>query len=276
VTAAIVDSHLHYWEPDSPERPHSPAGANLGPPVSVEDLLAATAAAGVDRVLQVTPSCMGFDNRYALEGAERYPDRIRVFGRFDPAASDIVAQLDEWHAHPLTLGVRLTLFPDRGESVMAPAWAGFWKHCAELGMPVAVYAPLQTPLLGELAAAYPRLTLLVDHCSLSRDEVTLARFDEILALEAHPNVYLKVSYFPEATSSDGYPFPRGQRLMQAVYERFGAGRLIWGSNFPPVLSACTYEEALRFMSEACDFLAPGDREAVLGSTARRVLGLESW
>ena len=98
----------------------------------------------------------------------------------------------------------------------------------------------------------------------------------MLDLEPLPNVFLKVSYFPEATAADGYPFARGQRLMQTVYERFGADRLMWGSNFPPVLTACTYEEALRFMSEACDFLTPEDRARILGGTARRILGLESW
>ena len=59
----IVDTHVHYWEPESPERPYDPHGMRLGDPVSVEDLLATVGAAGVDKILQVTPSIMGWDNR---------------------------------------------------------------------------------------------------------------------------------------------------------------------------------------------------------------------
>jgi L-fuconolactonase len=273
VTGVILDTHLHYWEADTPERPHDPQGANIGPPVPVEDLLVTTAAAGVERVIQVTPSCMGYDNRYALEGAARFPERIHgVFGRLDPAAPDIEQQLDEWHANPLTLGIRLTLFPGGREWDANPVWEPFWRGCAERGIPVAVYAPLQVSGLAGVAAAHPTLTLLVDHCALSHDPASLDQFDQVLDLERLPNVYLKVSYFPEATGEE-YPFPRGQRMMREVYERFGADRLMWGSNYPPVLTVCSYEDALRFITEACDFLEPEHRAKILGGTARRVLGI---
>jgi predicted TIM-barrel fold metal-dependent hydrolase len=268
----VVDGHLHYWEPDTPERPHSPLGVDLGPAVSVEEALATLDAAGVSQAIQVTPSCMGFDNRYALEGAERFPDRIRVFGRLDPTAPDVVERLDEWHAHPLAVGVRLTLLRGAGEWAGVPAWKPFWRHCEALGMPVAIYAPGQARALGALAAAHPALTVLVDHCALGHDPETLARWHDVLDLARLQNVCLKVSYFPEATR-EAFPFVRAQRLMRDVHERFGADRLIWGSNFPPVLKACTYEQALRFVSEACDFLTAGDRDELLGGTIRRVVGL---
>lgn len=270
----MIDAHLHYWEPATADRPHSPTPIDIGPPVSVEEMLATTAAAGVDQIVQVTPSCMGFDNRYALEGAERHPDRIRVLGRFDPTAPGMLTAIEAWHAHPLTVGVRLTLFRGwREEWAGNPDWAPFWRRCEELGLPVAVYAPEQPAALGDLAHAYPGLSLLVDHCALSHAADTFDTWQDVLDLERHPNVVMKVSYFPEATRADGYPFERGQRRLREVYERFGAERLIWGSNYPPVRSVCSYPEALAFVKDECDFIAPADLELILGGTVARVLGL---
>jgi predicted TIM-barrel fold metal-dependent hydrolase len=271
--APLIDAHLHYWEPPSEERPHSSAGMDIGPPRSVEEVLGTTGAAGVERILQVTPSCMGWDNRYALEGAEANPDRIRVFGRLDPSAPDAAEQVDAWLEHPLAVGIRLTLFRAGATWSGDPSWEPFWNRCEQLGAPVAVYAPEQSADLGALADAHPGLNLLVDHCSLSHAPDTYAFWDDLLALESRPNVVLKVSYFPEAAEGEAYPFTRAQARMREVYERFGADRMIWGSNFPPVLTACSYEQALAFVRDECGFFAPGDLEKVLGGTAIRVAGL---
>jgi predicted TIM-barrel fold metal-dependent hydrolase len=136
-----------------------------------------------------------------------------------------------------------------------------------------VYAPGRPGLLGDVAAAHPDLTLVVDHCALGHDPATLEHWDGVLALERHPNVYLKTSFFPEAPTGEGYPFPRAQGLMREVYERFGADRLMWGSNFPVVLKATSYERAFEFVRRECAFDSLADRDKILGGTASRVLSL---
>jgi hypothetical protein len=42
--------------------------------------------AGVDKLIQLTRGLMGFDNSYSIEGATRFPNRIRVMGRFNAGA----------------------------------------------------------------------------------------------------------------------------------------------------------------------------------------------
>src|SRR5581483_795630 len=102
----IIDSHIHYWEPDLPERPWDPKATRIGEPESVEQVLAAAKEAGVTKICQVTPSVMGYDNRYAFECAERYPDRVLgVFIRFDPMGADMPERLRKFRAHPKFLGV---------------------------------------------------------------------------------------------------------------------------------------------------------------------------
>ena len=78
----IVDTQVHVWQPNTPERPWP---ANAGPPqlpepFSYERLLALMDQAHVDRVILVPPSWQGIRNDYALEAVAKYPDRFAVMG----------------------------------------------------------------------------------------------------------------------------------------------------------------------------------------------------
>ncbi len=269
--SAIVDTHLHYWPPQTPDVTYDSGGMELGPPISVEDVIELADSAGVSGIVQVTPSLMGYDNRYSLEGALRYPDRIRVLGRFDPDAPDVTAQLRAWAQHRVSAGVRLTLFPGGSHPVdWVRAWEGFWKTCQDLGLIVAVFAPDQAARLAELARRQPNLVLLVDHCALDHKPAAPDEWDLVLALQKFSNVYLKVSLFPQV-SAQPYPFSDAAELMRQVYDRFGADRLIWGSNFPPVLERCSYQQSIDFIRKECGFITTEDVEMILGGTATRLL-----
>ena len=56
-------------------------------------------------------------------------------------------------------------------------------------------------------------------------------------------------------------------------ERFGAGRLIWGSNFPATYEP-SYGEMAAMGREAVGFLTPDDRDAVLGGNAQRLWNIQ--
>ncbi len=270
----VIDTHAHFWE-----RPATaPQASESGEPVSSEQLLAAMEQAGVDKVIQVTRSLMGYDNRYSLEGAARYPDRFRVFGRFDPAAPNVVSRLRSWLDQPYMIGIRLMLIapPEDGwlqDGTLEP----FWAEAERLDIPIAVYAPHQVSRLAAVGERHPGLRLLVDHLGLRVFRVDeppspFEDWDDIFKLVAVPNTFLKVSGLPEATS-ERYPFPRAGRYLRELYERFGADRLMWGSNYPVTLHVCSYQESLDLVRVACDFISAGDREKILGGTAKRVLRL---
>lgn len=270
----IIDSHVHYWEPDRPDRPWSRDGADIGAPLSAEELLSDAAAAGVSKVLQVTPSIMGFDNRYSIEAAQRYPERIiGVIGRFDPSGTDVAPRLAAYLAQPGMLGARITLIKRWERWLLEGVLETFLAEAGRLRMPVQIYAPNQGALLREAAKRHPETTFLVDHMTLSHsDPAPFQHWDDVLMLSDAPNVYVKVSYFPEVAHS-AYPFRSVQPYFEGLYERFGPDRLIWGSNYPPSRSACTYKESVEFVSDALPFLQAADRRKILGTTLLSALGL---
>lgn len=272
----VVDTHVHYWEAESAERPYDPDGMRIGDPIDVEQMLGEMDRAGVDKIIQVTPSIMGFDNRYALEGAARHPDRIRVFGRFDPTKPDVAGRLAGWLDQPSMIGIRFTLFPTQIPWLTDGTLDSFWAAAERLDIPVAVYTGDRAKLLGDVSRRHPGMRLLVDHLTLhyapNRADRVFDRWAEVLDLVSVPNVYLKVSYLPEATS-EPFPFPRAQGYLRELYETFGPDRLMWGSNFPPSLRACSFRESVDFVRVASDFLPAADREKILGGTAIKVLRL---
>src|SRR5215470_5449773 len=80
----IVDSQVHMWLPQAPDRPwpaDGPARAHLPYPFTYDKLLPMMDEAGVDRVVIVPPSWEGERNDYALEAAGKYPNRFAVMGR---------------------------------------------------------------------------------------------------------------------------------------------------------------------------------------------------
>jgi len=268
----IVDSHAHYIQPPSADRPY--AGPATVVPTSVDELAEAAALAGVDRVIQVTPSTMGYDNRYSFEGARARPDRIAgVFGRFDPQAPEVERRLREYWADPLALGVRQTMFGEGTQRwlqdrVLDP----FLRAAAALDMPVALFAPFQVQAVLETVDRHPDVRFLVDHTLIRHEPGQTTRsayrhWSELLVLASRPNVWTKVSHFPEAAlGEEPYPFPTARERFRQLFEHVGPGRLVWGSNYPPVRRACTYRQALGFVQEACDFLDGADRREILGGT----------
>ncbi len=273
-TLPVVDTHAHFWA-----RPSASPGADgAEDPVSAEQLLSAMEQAGVDQVIQVTRAMMGYDNRYSLEGAARHPDKVRVLGRFDPTAPNVGARLRSWVDQPYMIGIRLMLIAPPADRWLADGTLeAFWAEAEELDVPVAVYAPHQLKLLAGVGVRHPGLRLLVDHLGLRLFRVNeapspFADWKEIFGLLVVPNVYLKLSGLPEATA-ERYPFPRAREYVREVYERFVADRLMWGSNYPVTLRVCSYGEALDLVRVACDFISAGEREKILGGTAKRVLRL---
>ena len=65
----IVDSQVHVWPPDRPDRPLLRDGRENSP-YRYEQLLADMERAGVDRAILVPPSIEGDRNDYALEAAQ--------------------------------------------------------------------------------------------------------------------------------------------------------------------------------------------------------------
>jgi L-fuconolactonase len=273
VAYEIIDSHVHYWEPDRPDRPWHKGGVDLGPALSVERLLDDAREAGVEKILQVTPSIMGWDNRYAIEGSLLHSEHvIGVIGRFDPTAPEMPKRLAEIASHAKILGVRITLMKEWTSWLRDGVLEPFLAEAGKIGMRVQIYGPNQPREIHEAARRHPQTIFLVDHMALDHhNPEPFEQWDKVLAMAEAPNVFIKASYFPEV-SKQRYPFADVVPYLRSLHESFGADRIIWGSNYPPSSRVCSYKENVDFMREQ-SFLGNDELTKIFGATLLRALGL---
>jgi predicted TIM-barrel fold metal-dependent hydrolase len=271
----IIDTHVHYTEPASSDRPYLyPAGSVW--PISEDDLIHQTRACGVSMIVQVTPSCMGYDNRYSFEGATKRPDTVLgVVGRLDPFKASLQDRLEQFMQQPKAIGIRHTLHHDWAADWLADGKLDpFFMVAQKLNVPVFIYVPDQAQQLLSVAEHYPGIRFVVDHTCLQHKaksiEGVFEHWPSVMKLGQLSNVWLKVSYFPEAAAQfESYPFPTSQARFQELYETVGAQRMVWGSNLTPVTLLCSYANALKFINEECQFLSPADRADILGANFLR-------
>lgn len=266
----IIDTHVHYWERTSLDRPHASDGLIWGEELLAPDLLDLAAEAGVDKIIQVTASLMGWDNRYSLEAAERHRDRVAgVFGRLEPLAPGVADRLAEMMSHDRMLGCRITLHqPPYDRWYKDGLLDGFLAAIQDQSVPLEVFVPYEPGDVLDMARRFPGIRFMVDHCTtrlLKSFPDRFVKWPEVIRLGQEPNVWLKVSGFPEASpEGELYPFPTSKARFKELYEAIGASRMLWGSNYPPVTRVCSYAQAVAFVRDECGFISAEDRVRIMG------------
>jgi predicted TIM-barrel fold metal-dependent hydrolase len=84
-----------------------------------------------------------------------------------------------------------------------------------------------------------------------------------MKLAEEPNIWMKTRIFwkPCPTTKNIRTRP-ARRALSPMYDRVGPSKMMWGSNYPPVLRACTYPQAVTFVSKECKFLSEADKKTI--------------
>lgn len=264
----IVDSQIHIWGADTPERPW-PAGraseAQRPYPISAETLLLQLDLAGVERAVLVPPSWEGERNDLALAAAASSPGRFGVMGRLsltDPASRDL---LPAWREQPGMLGMRFTFHNQHNRHLLTDGSAGWlWPAAERAGIPLMVLVPGSLSELDRIAQAHPGLKLVIDHVGVSLRPNTPSVWDElpaVCALARHPNVAVKASGMPH-WSQQPYPFADMGPHLERLFQAFGPRRMFWGTDLTRM--PCTYYECIHMFTEHLAWLKGEDLEGVMG------------
>jgi L-fuconolactonase len=263
----IVDAQVHVWAPQTPERPWlRPGDAHLAKPFGYEDLRTEMARAGVDRAVLIPPGWEGDRVDFVLEAAAKYPDRFAAMGRIRLADPRSVALLPDWKRQPGMLGIRLSFQKDHNRHWMKDGTADwFWPVAEEFGIPVMVFAPAWPAEIREIARNHPKLTLIVDHMGLLREQDALAgaAIERTIPLADCPNVHVKVTSVP-LYSSEPYPYRNLHAPLRRLIGAFGPKRSFWGTDITRIWSRCSYRQCVTLFTEELDFLSADDLEWVMG------------
>jgi L-fuconolactonase len=264
----VIDSQVHIWAADRPDRPWIEGGASYahrGPTgvLSGDELLGEMAAVGVDRALLISPTWEGTRNDLVLEESEKHPDQFKTIVRFAIDQPD-AEQLAAWGADSRILGTRLVFLRHSADWLEDGTADWVWPVLESIGMPAMVYAPGQTAAVRRLAEKYPSLRLTLSHLNLSpelRDDAIRPGVAETLELADLPNVSVMASSLPCFTTQQ-YPFTNVHEAIQRVVGAYGAERVFWGSDLSRI--PCSYPDAVNLFTKELDFLSPEQLRLVMG------------
>jgi len=264
----IVDSQVHIWAPETPEKPWATGDAatpHRPEPLGHEELLREMNVAGVYRTIVVPPTWEADRNDTSLEAARLYPDRFAVMGRLPVDQLSSRQLIATWKCQPGMLGIRVSFRFGRTQSWLDNGTADwFWDAAEKYDVPVMVFAPQAVPKIGEIAARHPRLRLIIDHLGLSTEikgKPLAPAIDALLKLAPTSNVAVKASALP-CYVTESYPFPSLHPHIRRVVEAFGPRRVFWGTDLSHL--PCPYRQAVTLFTEQLDFLSATDKEWIMG------------
>jgi predicted TIM-barrel fold metal-dependent hydrolase len=270
----IVDSQVHIWGADTPERPWPEGRATQAQkpyPVTADMVVAAMDEAGVDRAVLVPPSWEGDRNDLVLDAARRYPARLAAMGRL-PLDEPNPSAVSGWRNQPGMLGLRFTFHAPRMRGWLTDGTGDWlWASAQEAHIPVMVFVPGAVPEMERIIRRYPELRFVIDHLALwgRKDDAAFEHLGEVLNLAKLPNVAVKASALP-CYSSEPYPFPGLHRYIRQVFDTFGPRRTFWGTDWTRL--PCTWREALTLFTEELPWLTEADKEWVMGRAVCEWLG----
>ena len=266
----IVDAHVHVWKAD-PTYPN-PSVTIMSPTsdVPVDLLRHYMDEHGVGRAVLVQPMYPGEDNSLVADAARAEPERFAAVIAVDPRAGDAPDKMEYWVRERGGRGLRLRpSFPGEAAGFESDA---LWKRAERLGVVISVLGRMEhVAAIRSRAERFSAVPVIVDH--LAYPDVTAGvrspAFQSLLDLARLPNVLVKPTGFYYHTKQ-GYPYDDCADFFRAVYDRFGPGRLIWGSDFPHVLLKADYGRTLHLYERRYPYVSRPELDLMLGTNAERL------
>jgi L-fuconolactonase len=278
-----IDAHQHFWRIADRQGHWPPAElAAIHRDFSAADLQPWLQRGRIDGtvLVQTLPSAADTDYMLGLADAN---DFIRgVVGWVDMKSADAATQIKRRAQHPRFKGLRPMLqdLPD-DHWIDDPALDAAVHALVENGLCFdALVLPRHLGALHRFASRYPSLRIVIDHAAKPR--IASAEMQpwqsDMARLAALPNLFCKMSgLLTEA--GEGAGRESLQPYVQALWNLFGAKRLMWGSDWPVLRLAADYEHWLRMSEALLDSLqptaSPADRAAIFGGNAARFYRLDA-
>ena len=270
----IIDAHQHFWNPARGDygwlTPDLPIHRVYGP----GDLAPLMQAAGVDASIVVQAAPTAAETDYLLGIARAAPSLLGVVGWIALDAPDAAAQVKARAADPLFLGLRPMLQDiAQPDWILRPELEPGLRAVAEAGKVFdALALSHQIGVVDELAARHPDLSIVLDHGA----KPTLGSKPDMAAWQAgiaklarHANVACKLSGLLTELRPGGGAADVKQAA-DILFDQFGPDRLLWGSDWPVLTLAGTYQAWFTQAHALVAAHGPQAVAAVMGENALRI------
>ncbi len=267
-----VDSHHHFWdlerfdfewmppEPSVLRRSYLPR--DPGPVLERN---------GVERTVVVQAHASVEEAEFLLALATGADFVAGVVAWVDLSSPNVGASLDRLGRMGPLVGIRHVVETDPDEAWLSrDASTRGLREVARRGLAYDLLVrPQHLKHVPRLAERVPELRMVVDHIAkplIASGEIEPWASD-IAAVAAIPGVYCKVSGMVTEADHSGWTVDDLRPYVAHVVERFGFGRLMWGSDWPVCLLASNYEDVRLAAIDSLGPMTNEDRDGVLGRNA---------
>jgi L-fuconolactonase len=271
----MIDAHQHFWRIGENDCAWpTPDLAAIHRNFEPADLEVVAAPLGVVGSVLVQSQPSDRDTDWLVDLAARTDFVKAVVGWADLKSQEAPERIATLAAAPKMRGLRpmLQSLPDDAwilNPAIDPAIEAMIAH--RLTFDALVY-PRHLPHLRKFAERHPDLMIVIDHAAkppIAQGALDPWR-DEIAAMAQFDNVFCKLSGLP-TEAAPGQGEKAFQPYADHLLRLFGPTRLMWGSDWPVVNLATTYERWLS-MAHTLTGVNGDDEDLVFGETAHLAYG----
>jgi L-fuconolactonase len=274
----LIDAHHHLWRYN--DRDYAWMSGEMGAlrrDFLVPDLIEVTRAAGVDgtvavqarQVLEETESLLGFaESTSLIRGVVGWVPLV------DPA---VERDLARFASHPLLKAVRHVLHDEPDDFYMLRE--DFNHGIALLPRFGLIYDILvferHLPQTLQFVDRHPNQVFVVDHIAKPRirEHILSPWRENIHELARRENVYAKISGMATEADWAAWTIDDLRPYFDTMLEAFGPKRLMFGSDWPVLTLAGSYQRWADTFTELIAPLTAGERAQICAGTASRAYGL---
>jgi predicted TIM-barrel fold metal-dependent hydrolase len=257
--------------------------------------LAQMAYVGVDHCVLQAGMNYGLMNDYHAFCQRQHPDKFTGLFQVDEPLADTPRWLREVERARDRLGLRGLYYQLDTFSRCGFEWTfddrrfdRFWECVAALGIPVFFEASAVPDYdepsyianmrrLDGLLTRYPAMRWLLVMGPPVQFFARDGRWEfpeEVARTYARENLQLEIMFPITWGGVWDYPYPEAQALVKGLRGRFGARKLVWGSDMPNVERFCTYRQCLDYVRRYCEFLTEREKDLILGGNVAELCGIE--
>jgi L-fuconolactonase len=279
-TLMHIDAHQHFWIYDPREyewidETMTPLRRDFVP----ADLRHELEGEGFHGSVAVQARQSLLETRWLLELAGQSSFILGVVGWVDLRSPQVRADLQALARNPKLVGIRhivqgepddrFLLQPDflRGISLLSEF---------DLAYDILIY-PRHLGVASEFVRRFPRQRFVLDH--LAKPEIKSGSIHSwkkgIAELAASPNVYCKLSGLVTEANWNRWKLEDMRPYLDVALERFGANRLMIGSDWPVCTLAGSYSRVMGLIKSYLSEHLEQECEAILGGNAKRFWRLKA-
>ncbi len=275
----IIDTHTHFYDPTRPQGVQWPpkGDAVLYRPILPDEFARLTRPLGVAGTVVVEASTLEEDNQWVLDHAAKGAPILGVVGHLKPARQGFADLLTRFAKNPMFRGIRAGTWEGPLKPDDATTMANL-RLLSDRNLSLDVNVGTDgLPSIAAIAKALPDLRIVINHCANVRIDGQTPPAPWLAGLSAcaaHRNVFMKGSGLVEGTGRTSGDAPADtafyKPVLDAIWDRFGDDRVIFGSNWPVSSRFARYETVLGIVRGYVEAKGASATKAYLSGNARRV------